>query len=403
VKSLELATWLLNPSLRNGGPVACRHVRAIESDVEPTVLHEFITTYRDVIVARAREKLTDRPWPLVSTSELEYGVPLFLTQLAETLHWETTATPFSQRAIGASAVKHGRELRALGFNISQVVHDYGDICQAITEIAVEQRCPITTEEFHTLNRCLDTAIAEAVTEHARITAELRSTEELERSGQLAHEIRDILNTALLAFHTLKRGTVAVNGSTGTVLGRSLVSLRDLVDNTLSDIRMLAKIQRSERLGVAAFLSDVALTGHLHAENRAVQFAMAEVDPRLSVDADPQLLASAVMNLLNNAFKYTHAGGRVVLRALREDQRVRIEVEDECGGIPDGTDDAFRAFAARRNNDRTGLGLGLSIARKAVRMHEGNIHIRNLPGKGCVFVIDLPLAGEDMPVTAGSLL
>ncbi|HET9831599.1 MAG TPA: hypothetical protein VFP91_07815, partial [Vicinamibacterales bacterium] len=173
---------------------------------------------------------------LASTSELEFGVPLFLTQLADTLRLETTPTPFSQKAIGASAARHGRELRALGFNISQVVHDYGDICQAITEVAVEQQLPITTEEFHTLNRCLDTAIAEAVTEHARITAESRSNEELERSGQLTHEIRDVLNTALLAFHTLKRGTVAINGSTGTVLGRSLMSLRDLVDNELSGIR-----------------------------------------------------------------------------------------------------------------------------------------------------------------------
>ena len=159
------------------------------------MLHEFITTYRDEIIARARGKLTDRPWPLVSTSELEHGVPLFLTQLTETLRWETTPTPFSQKAIAASAVKHGRELRALGFNISQVVHDYGDICQAITEVAVEQHLPITSGEFHTLNRCLDTAIAEAVTEHARLTADLRSTEEIERSGQLAHEIRDIVSTA----------------------------------------------------------------------------------------------------------------------------------------------------------------------------------------------------------------
>ena len=94
---------------------------------------------------------------------------------------------------------------ASGFNISQVVHDYGDICQAITEIAVEQKLPITTEEFHTLNRCLDTAIAEAVTEHARITAESRTTEEIERTGQLAHEIRDVLNSAVLAFNTLKLG------------------------------------------------------------------------------------------------------------------------------------------------------------------------------------------------------
>ena len=362
------------------------------------MLHEFITTYRDPIIARTREKLTDRPWPLASTSELEHGVPLFLTQLSETLRLETTPTPFSQKTIGASAAKHGRELRELGFNISQVVHDYGDICQAVTEVAVEQHLPITTDEFHTLNRCLDTAIAEAVTEHARITAESRSTEEIERSGQLAHEIRDLLNTALLAFHTLKRGTVAINGSTGTVLGRSLMSLRDLVDNTLSDIRMAANIQRRERVAVADFLSEISIASNLHADSRAVRLSIEHVDPRLAVNADPQLLASAVMNLLNNAFKYTHAGGHVVLRTLHEKGRVRFEVEDECGGIPDGTDDPFKPFAERRHQDRTGLGLGLSIARKAVRRHGGDIYFRNLPGKGCVFVIDVPLAGEDTPVS-----
>ena len=361
------------------------------------MLHEFITSYRDAIIARTREKLTDRPWPLASTSELEHGVPLFLTQLSETLRLETTPTPFSHKVIGASAASHGRELREMGFNISQVVHDYGDICQAITEIAVEHDLPITTAEFHTLNRCLDTAIADAVTEHARITAESRSSEEMERSGQLAHEIRDILNTALLAFHALKRGTVAINGSTGTVLGRSIMNLRDLVDNTLSDVRMAANIQRRDRVPIADFFSEIAIAGNLHAENRAVHFNIEGVDHRLAVHADPQLLASAVLNLLNNAFKYTQTGGHVVLRALHENGRVRIEVEDECGGIPDGTADPFRAFAERRHKDRTGLGLGLSIARKAVRLHGGDIYYRNLPGKGCVFVIEVPLAGEDASV------
>jgi signal transduction histidine kinase len=367
----------------------------MESDVD-AMLHEFITTYRDAIITRTREKLTDRPWPLASTSELDHGVPLFLTQLSETLRLEMTSAPFSRTAIGASAVTHGRELRALGFNISQVVHDYGDICQAITEVAVEQQLPITAEEFHILNRCLDTAIAGAVTEHARITAESRSTLEVERSGQLAHEIRDVLNTALLAYHSLKRGTVAINGSTGTVLGRSLVSLRDLVDGNLTDIRMAADIQRSERVLVRDFLSELAVAGNLQAELRALRFDIGEVDPRLAVNADPQLLASAVRNLLNNAFKYTRAGGRVVLRALCEGQRVRIEVEDECGGIAGSTDDLFKAFADQRGNDRTGLGLGLSIARKAVRMHGGDIDFRNLPGKGCVFAIDVPLAAEETP-------
>jgi signal transduction histidine kinase len=161
--------------------------------------------------------------------------------------------------------------------------------------------------------------------------------------------------------------------------------------------MAANIQRSERVPVAAFLSEIALVANLHAESRALRFAIEPMDPLISVTADPQLLASAVMNLLNNAFKFTHAGGRVVLRAFRQDRSVRIEVEDECGGILDGGEDPFKPFARGRTADRTGLGLGLSIARKAVKMHGGDIHFRNVTGKGCVFVITVPLAAEEMPV------
>ena len=173
-----------------------------------------------------------------------------MTQLAETLRQESSGTPYPTTAIGSTATLHGRDLLALGFTVSQVVHDYGDICQAVTELAMEQKAPITTEEFHTLNRCLDTAIADAVTEHARITAAARSSEEAERSGQVAHETRDLLNTALLAFASLKRGTVAINGSTAAVLGRSLTGLRDLVESTLSDLRMTSTHQRRERVVIA---------------------------------------------------------------------------------------------------------------------------------------------------------
>jgi signal transduction histidine kinase len=359
------------------------------------MLYEFVTNNREAIISRTQQKLTNRPWPLASTSEMEHGVPLFLTQLSETLRLEATSTPFLTSTMSSSAALHGRDLLALGFSVSQVVHDYGDICQAVTELAVELDAPITTEEFHTLNRCLDTAIAEAVTEHARITAESRSLEEVERSGQLAHEIRDMLNTALFAFEALKRGTVAINGSTGSVLGRSLMGLRDLVDSTLSDIRMTANTQRRERVMVNSLLSNIAAAAGLHAQYRGLDFAVDKMDSEVPVNVDPQLFGSAVMNLLNNAFKYTRKGGRVVLRAHREDARVSIEVEDECGGIPDSRGDPFEPFGDRRGSDRTGLGLGLSIARKAVRAHGGDIRIRNMPGHGCVFVIEIPVAGQEV--------
>ena len=358
------------------------------------MLHEFIDLNRDVIVAGTRDRVRRRPWPSVAPGELEDGVPLFLTQLSETLRLEATQSPFPPDAIGAAAARHGGDLVRLGFTVSQVVHDYGDICQTITALAVEQRAPISVEEFHTLNRCLDTAIAEAVTEHARVTAEARYADETERLGNAAHELRDTLNTALLAFHALKRGTVAINGSTGAILARTLMSLREVIDRTLSEVRLAAGNQIRARVAVVTFIDEITSSGILHSEDRHIQFTVEPIDPALSIDADPQLLTSAVMNVLHNAFKNTPSGGRVVLRARAEHGRLLIETEDQCGGIPQGNGDLFQRFGDRRGSDRSGLGLGLSIARKAVRAHGGEISVRNMPGKGCVFVIDVPLAAAE---------
>jgi signal transduction histidine kinase len=358
------------------------------------MLSEFIAAHREEILARTSARVHGRPWPLVSAEQTDHGVPLFLTQLSETLRLEGTPTPFSTDAIGSTATRQGAALLTAGVNLAQVVHGYGDICQAITEIAVEQHAPITVEEFHTLNRCLDTAIAEAVTEYTRLTLQRQSEEEVERLGQAAHEIRDLLNGAVLAFHMLKRGTVAINGSTGAVLGRSLTSLRELVDRTVSEVRLAAGNHRRERLSVPAFLDEIAATGVLHSDYRGIRFSVtADTHPALAVVGDPQLLTSALMNLLLNAFKNTPAGGAVSLRAYAQGERLLFDIQDQCGGIPPAAGNLFQPFGERRGRDRSGLGLGLSIARQAVRAHGGDITVRNMPGEGCVFTIDLPLAGE----------
>ena len=95
-------------------------------------------------------------------------MPLFLEQLADTLRreQETAARPTSHQ-MAQSALLHGGELRQAGFTLAQVVHGYGDVCQAVTELAIESESPISADEFKTLNRCLDEAIAQAVTEYAR--------------------------------------------------------------------------------------------------------------------------------------------------------------------------------------------------------------------------------------------
>jgi K+-sensing histidine kinase KdpD len=82
---------------------------------------------------------------------------------------------------------------------------------------------------------------------------------------------------------------------------------------------------------------------------------------------------------------------IVSRASQRAGRLILEVEDECGGFRELAEVSFEPFAERRRGDRSGLGLGLAIARKAMHAHGGDIHIHNLPGKGCICVMEMPLS------------
>ena len=87
---------------------------------------------------------------------------------------------------------------------------------------------------------------------------------------------------------------------------------------------------------------------------------------------------------------------VTLRASATPDRVLIEVEDECGGLPDGNVNALFQPFEQRGADRTGLGLGLAISRWGAEANNGRISARNLPGHGCIFIIDLPRAAVPSP-------
>jgi signal transduction histidine kinase len=354
------------------------------------MLLKFIRENRAEIIRRTRDKVRSRSAPRPTPEELETGVPLFLTQFTDLL--AATSGEFAQTpTIADSASKHGNDLLRRGFTIAQVVHDYGDICQAITELAGVQTKVVSIEDFHLLNLCLDNAIAEAVTAYSRQREQNIAGEEVERLGFLAHELRNLLSTATMAFHFLRGGTVAIGGSTGLVLERSLSGLRDLVDRSLAEVRLASGQNRRTRVLLAEFIEEIEVGASLDARARKVDLTVAPVAYGIAVEADRQLLASAVSNLLQNAFKFTQADGHVSLRARTAGSRVLIEVEDECGGLPPGkAEELFRPFD-RRGADKTGLGLGLTISRKSVGANGGEILVKNMPGKGCVFTIDLPIA------------
>ena len=371
------------------------------------MLHEFLTANKAELIAQCRAKVVARHAPSEVGARSGYGIPHFLDQLIKTLEVERMSQPSLSRRIsglpdggpilseiGATATLHGRDLMKRGFTVEQVVHDYGDLCQAITDLAVEKDVLIGVDEFRTLNRCLDNGIADAVTEFgyqqklAYVENGLQAQNE--RLGFLAHELRNFIATATLSTAAIKTGEVPLNGATASILDRSLIGMRTLIDRTLAEVRLTAGMpRRSQVFPVADFIAEVKAITSLEAAARECEFSVAAVDPNLGIEADREMLFSALGNLLQNAFKFTHRHTAVSLNAHASGDRVLIDVEDHCGGLPPG--DAGRLFDsfAQGGADRTGLGLGLSISRRSVEANAGFLRVRDMPGSGCIFTIDLP--------------
>ena len=128
---------------------------------------------------------------------------------------------------------------------------------------------------------------------------------------------------------------------------------------------------------------------MDAHARGIRLDVMPVEDGVAIEADRQVLGAVVGNLLQNAFKFTRPGTAVTLRVGASAGRVLIEVEDECGGLPGGdANELFRPFE-QQSADRTGVGLGLAFSRWAAEANNGRISTLNLPGKGCVFTVDLP--------------
>jgi signal transduction histidine kinase len=353
------------------------------------MLHDFLSSHRDEVIGRTRTKAAARPAQRATSLEIAHGIPLFVDQLIGILKGSTPGNT----AMAASATQQGDDMLRMGFTVGQVVHGYGDVCQAVTELAFEVDAPITVDEFRTLNRCLDDAIANAVTEYGRLRELTLVGDGTERLGALAHEMRNRLNTAMLSLGILRNGTVAVSGSTGAVLERSLRGLADLIDGALTQVRVEASGPQLQRIDLAEFVEETEIDGIIEARSGDHHLTVEPPEYGVIIEADRQLLATAVANLLQNAFKFTQDGGHVRLRTQVSADRVLIHIEDECGGLPPGqAEDLFRPFT-QRSTDRTGLGLGLTISRKAIRLIGGELSVRNLPGLGCVFTVDLPRKDE----------
>jgi signal transduction histidine kinase len=380
------------------------------------MLNDFLLENQSKILAMTAKKTLDLTGVRPSSAQLAEGLPIFYKQVMNVLQYEqshpapsvvnhavtvkaaddsdeltiakASAHPKDTQLVEAAA-RHGSELLRLGYTLSHVVHAYGAMCQAITELATTQKFTISSREFHDLNRCLDIAIAGAVTEFASNHKANEEHREIEHLGFLAHELRNALTSADISIELIKKGTVGFTGNTGRVFETSMKRLGALIDRSLTEVRLRVdpKIQ-AEKGYVLQLVDQISLTAGVEARAKK-QTLDIKIDPALVLEADQPLIYSALSNLILNAIKYSRNGANIQIRAHPVGDQIVIEVEDECGGLStDNADDLFKSFV-QKNENRNGLGLGLTIAQRAVCLNHGSLQALNLPGKGCIFKITLP--------------
>ncbi len=223
------------------------------------MLSEFLLKNENEILALTENKTRELAGEHLSSAQLKEGLPIFFKQVVgiiqraaepsnpppknikaiaeaadqgdEPAMAEAAGQPL-EAELARTAGQHGKEMLRLGYNLSHVVHAYGAICQAVTEIATQKNVAIKAEEFHALNRSLDVAIAGAVTTYEAIENS-QQLDEKNNSGALGREMRAVLSAATTAFHAIKSGTVGIGGSTGLVLENSLKKLDVLASSYFS--------------------------------------------------------------------------------------------------------------------------------------------------------------------------
>jgi signal transduction histidine kinase len=349
-------------------------------------LHAFMAQHRDeiarLVVADVKSSESD--------GDIARGVEDLIGEVLRALQ-RNAGLPVSSPLPGTSetAMRWGARRQARGYAISRIANDIGAISNRLGEVGGQYGVSFDAREYQVFNQCIDALSAAALEEYWLKERERGEQDELQRIGVVVHELRNTLAGARMAFSVLKRGEVGVLSKTGGVLERSLRRLETQIGEMIFAVRLGTGAKMNLRpVLVEGLVRDVVDTV---VPERDILLKI-EVDDRLEVNADEQLLISAIGNLLQNALKFTRDGGRIIIRAYGAASSVRVEVEDECGGLPPGKpEELFEPFVSR-SAERHGLGLGLTITRNAVEAHGGEVSVTNLPGKGCVFCLTVPSSG-----------
>ena len=366
------------------------------------MLADFIRANRDSLLALCAERAERRSAGMHSALARKFGTAQFLGPLIlalETSGGGATRTPRADAAeelaelaaVDAIAARHGMEMLSDGVPVDWVIHEYGDLCQAITQLAQRRKARIPTREFEALNWCLDNAMASAVSEYAHqreLLAVRENSEAMHESlGRLADELRVPLSSALQAAAAMRAHGGGAADS--LALQRNLDALREVIDRSLAEIRLESGMTACpESIAMADLISDLELWAQIETVAKGCRLEISPVGEQLAVYADRALLFGALKQLLGTAFRPASRSAAISMRVLASDSRVFVEIEEPGTSAAD-TLGRRTSFEDLRNASRGETDPARALAKRGLEQAGGRLRVRDLAGGGRLSSVDLP--------------
>jgi signal transduction histidine kinase len=363
-----------------------------------STLADFFDRHLDEIVERWIDQMVAGPPPPASTdrAKLENAIRGFFAELILALRAEFDDSEYSfERTPSLAAAEHGAQRFGLGTKLSTLIREYGSLRDVMFQVMDDYGGHASEREFRVLSKLLVGASSDAAEQFSSDRDEQIAKQSAQHLAFLAHELRNPLASARLTLTIMKRhNEIGPDSKLAATLERNLTRLEKLIDDSLLETKLkLAVPVVHERVEIGALMDEVGAESNTEIDARRLSFRVAG-DVGASVVLDRRLLRSILSNLIRNAIKFSRSGGTIELRVKHANTCITLEVQDECGGLPEGDAETLFEPYVQRGHDRTGFGLGLALTRQAVDALGGRIRVQDLPGRGCVFAVDLPLAAED---------